>query len=44
MIKTLVSQVKEYKKPSILAPVFIVGEVIMELLIPLLIAMIIKNV
>ena len=43
MIKTLVSQVKEYKKPSILAPIFIVGEVIMELLIPLLMASIIDK-
>ena len=34
MIKTLYSQIKEYKKASILTPVFIVLEVIMDVLIP----------
>ena len=43
MLKTLGAQVKEYKKASILAPIFIVGEVIMELLIPLLMASIIDK-
>ena len=43
MLKTLSAQVKEYKKASILAPIFIVCEVIMELLIPLLMASIIDK-
>ena len=34
MIKTLYGQIKEYKKASILTPVFIVLEVIMDVLIP----------
>ena len=43
MLKTLAAQVKEYKKSSILTPVFVICEVIMELLIPLLMASIIDN-
>ena len=43
MLKTLGAQIKEYKKASILTPIFIVGEVIMELLIPLLMASIIDK-
>ena len=43
MIKTLAAHIKEYKKASILTPTFIVLEVIMELLIPLLMASIIDN-
>ncbi len=43
MIKTLLAQVKEYKKSSILSPVFIVFEVIMEVLIPFMMASIIDN-
>lgn len=43
MLKTLLSQVKEYKKPSILAPVFSVLEVFMEVLIPFLMSTIIDN-
>ncbi|QEH70671.1 ABC transporter ATP-binding protein [Cellulosilyticum sp. ST5] len=43
MIKTLLAQVKEYKKSSILSPVFIVLEVIMEVLIPFMMASIIDN-
>ena len=38
MLKTLSAQIKEYKKASILAPLFIVCEVIVELLIPFLMA------
>ena len=34
IIKTLAGSVREYKKPSLLAPVFIMGEVILECLIP----------
>ena len=43
MIKTLGSQIKEYKKASILTPVFVIGEVIMELFIPMLMATIIDD-
>ena len=34
IIKTLAGSVREYKKPSLLAPAFIMGEVILECLIP----------
>lgn len=43
MLKTLMAQIKEYKRDSILAPVFIIGEVAMEVLIPLLMASIIDK-
>lgn len=43
MLKTLSAQVKEYKKTSILTPIFVICEVIMELLIPLLMASIIDK-
>lgn len=36
MIKRLAGSVREYKLPSILAPVFVTGEVVMEVIIPLL--------
>jgi ATP-binding cassette subfamily B protein len=38
MIKTLIKSVREYKKASILAPVFVTLEVIMEVAIPFLMA------
>lgn len=43
MLKTLLAQVKEYKKPSILTPVFAVLEVFMEVMIPFLMASIIDR-
>lgn len=43
MLKTLTAQVKEYKTASILTPIFVICEVIMELLIPLLMASIIDK-
>lgn len=43
MIRTLGKQIKEYKKASILTPVFVTCEVIMELLIPILMAKIIDD-
>lgn len=43
MIKTLLSQVKQYKKASLLTPVFMVLEVIMELSIPMVTASIIND-
>ena len=43
MVKTILSQVKEFKKDSLLTPVFMILEVIMEMVIPLLMAAIIDN-
>ena len=43
MIKTLLAQVKQYKFASILAPIFMVGEVLMEVLIPFVTASIIDK-
>ncbi len=43
MIHTLLAQVKEYKKSSILSPVFILLEVIMEVIIPFMMASIIDK-
>ena len=43
MIKTLLAQVKQYKSASILAPIFMVGEVLMEVLIPFVTASIIDK-
>lgn len=43
MIKTLMSHIKEYKKPSILTPVFMAGEVLMETFLPVLMAYIIDD-
>lgn len=43
MIKTILRQVKEFKKDSILTPIFMIAEVILETLIPLLMAAIIDN-
>ena len=36
MLKTLLAQVKEFKTPSILTPVCMIGEVICEMIIPVL--------
>ena len=41
MIKKLASYIKEYKKASILTPIFVVLEVVMEVIIPLLMSKII---
>ena len=38
MIKTLAKQIKEYKKDSILSPIYIAAEVILELLLPFIMA------
>ena len=43
MIKTLAAQIKEFKKDSILTPVFMILEVVCETLIPLLMASIIDD-
>ncbi len=43
MIKRLASSIRQYKRVSILAPLFIVGEGILEVIIPLLMASLIDN-
>ena len=43
MLKTLGAQIKEFKKDSLLTPVFMVLEVIMETIIPLMMASIIDD-
>ena len=43
MLKTLAGQIKEYKTPSIITPCFMILEVLMEMLIPLLMASIIDD-
>ena len=43
MLKTLGAQVKEFKLPSILTPMFMILEVIMEMVVPLLMASIIDD-
>lgn len=43
MIKTLLKEVKEFKKDSIITPIFMVLEVLMEMAIPFLMASIIDN-
>ena len=43
MLKTLAGQIKEYKKDSILTPVFMILEVIMEMIIPLFMSSIIDE-
>lgn len=43
MIKRLAKCVREYTKPAIMTPVFVIGEVVMEVIIPLLMADLIDN-
>lgn len=43
MLKTLMKQLKEYRKDSILTPCFMVLEVVMEMIIPLMMASIIDD-
>ncbi|MBR7081855.1 MAG: ABC transporter ATP-binding protein [Oscillospiraceae bacterium] len=44
MIKKLLKSVREYKTPSILTPVFMLGEVSMEVLIPFIIAQLVNKI
>ena len=44
MIKTLAKSIREFKKPSILTPILIIGEVIIECLIPFIIANLINEI
>ncbi len=43
MIKTLAKSIREFKKPSILAPVYIAGEILIETLLPFVMAMLIDS-
>lgn len=43
MLKKLAAQIKEFKKDTIITPIFMVLEVLMEIIIPLLMAKIIDN-
>ena len=43
MLRKLAKSVREYKLPSILAPIFISGEVLMEVIIPLIVARLINE-
>ena len=43
MLKTLAAQIKEFKKDSLLTPVFMIAEVLMETIIPLLMASIVDD-
>lgn len=43
MIKILGAQIKEFKKDSIRTPIFMILEVVMEMIIPLLMALIIDD-
>lgn len=43
MIKTLLNEVKEYKKDSILSPVYVSIEAILEVFIPFLMAILVDN-
>ncbi len=44
MFKTLAKSIREFKKPSILTPVLIIGEVIIECLLPYIIANLINEI
>lgn len=43
MLKVLGAQIREFKKDSVLTPIFMILEVIMEMIIPLLMASIIDD-
>ena len=43
MFRTLAKYVKEYIKPSIITPLLMLGEVLMETIIPLLMASIVND-
>jgi ATP-binding cassette subfamily B protein len=43
MIKTVINNLHEYKKDSVLTPLFMILEVIMEMIIPLMMASIVDN-
>ncbi len=44
MIKTLAKSIREYKKPSLLTPVLVAGEALMECIIPFVIAKLVNQI
>ena len=38
MVKTLARSIREFKKPAILTPILVTGEVVLECIIPFIIA------
>ena len=44
MIKTLAKSIREYKKPSLLAPIFVSGEVVLECIIPFITANLVNEI
>ena len=44
ILKTLAGSIREYKKPSLLAPVLVTGEVVMECIIPFIIANLVNEI
>jgi len=44
MWKNLIKSVREYTKPAILTPVFVMGEVVMEAVIPFVISMLVNDI
>ncbi len=44
MIRTLMKSIREYKKPSLLAPILVSGEVVLECIIPFLIAKLVNEI
>lgn len=44
MIKELAKSIREYKKDTLLTPVFVIGEVLMEALIPYVIALLVNEI
>ncbi len=43
MLKTLYAQLKEFKRPAFLTPVWMIGEVVCEMIIPVLMGLIVDN-
>lgn len=43
MVKTLLKSLREYKRPSLLSPLFVSGEVVLECIIPLIMASLIDH-
>lgn len=43
IIKTLAHSIREYKKPALLSPLFVIGEVIAECIIPFIVAMLVNT-
>ena len=44
MWKTLIHSIREYKKPSILAPIYVSAEVVIECIIPFITALLVNQI